>query len=98
MTNDRLKNMSTSETTRLRRFREQAYKRQGGLCYWCDEPMGPVGSGPRGVTAEHLTQRAVGGATNTTNIVAACAECNQKRERGPRHKSPFAAYKAPRQR
>jgi hypothetical protein len=79
----------------VRRLREQAYARQGGLCYWCDRPMlRNAEKSPRNCTAEHLIRSVDGGRTNTINIVAACALCNNTRHtpvRKVHHKPPTKA-------
>lgn len=70
---------------RLKQMREEAFKRQGGLCYWCDEPMIVIAEedNPRLCTAEHVVRQAEGGPTSRSNIVAACFECNNNRHRKP---------------
>jgi 5-methylcytosine-specific restriction endonuclease McrA len=71
----------------LAALRDLAYKRQRGLCYWCGQEMIYHGRGelprpwnhPRTLTADHLIRKADGGRTTSTNIVAACAQCNNRR-------------------
>ena len=68
---------------RLKQMREEAFARQGGACYWCDEPMLMIAdqSDPRLCTAEHVVRQVEGGPTSRWNIVAACRECNNSRHR-----------------
>jgi 5-methylcytosine-specific restriction endonuclease McrA len=67
----------TLETLRKRAFREQ-----GGLCYWCQQPMKTHGAqnDPLLCTADHLIPRYAGGLTKPGNIVAACRKCNNGRQ------------------
>lgn len=77
---------------RLRVLRDQAFARQGGLCYYCKEPMVAATPDtvetPNMVTAEHLLPQSQGGATNEFNIVAACLRCNN--DRGDRDEREFS--------
>jgi len=74
--------------------RHAAFKRQGGLCYYCEFPMWlkePTDfvedSSAKEVysrlqcTAEHLVARQDGGGNSSNNIVAACIFCNKTRHR-----------------
>jgi len=54
-------------------LRYHACRAQGGLCFYCRQPMG------RNVTAEHLRARSDGGPDTHENIVAACRYCNLQR-------------------
>jgi hypothetical protein len=73
---------------RLQQLREQAFKRQGGTCYWCDSPMlDPLSDHPRACTAEHLQPRSRGGRDQPHNIVAACFCCNNERGNGTRKRA-----------
>jgi 5-methylcytosine-specific restriction enzyme A len=62
-------------------LRWRAYRAQGGLCYWCQQPMLPNAeiNDPRALTADHLVPRYAGGQTKPGNIVAACRRCNSER-------------------
>lgn len=71
-----------AEHRRRIRMREAAFDRQGGLCWWCKQPMarGPGHDGnPRKLTGDHLYRVREGGTTVVCNIVAACLACNHKR-------------------
>jgi hypothetical protein len=70
------------DSARRRRIIAEALARQGGLCYWCDVPVGEA-------TAEHLTPRHLGGRFSRDNIVVACPGCNHNR--GP-HDAPTETY------
>ena len=83
------------------RFRNDAFQRQGGSCYYCNFRMWTVGGDnfpPRYLrrlqcTAEHLVPLSQGGLTNATNIVAACLYCNRTRHKAKRPLD-FATFKA----
>jgi 5-methylcytosine-specific restriction endonuclease McrA len=78
---------------RLLRYRQQAFKRQKGRCYYCGVPMwsgrADEFAGNYGIresqvkhfrcTAEHLIARQDGGTDDRENIVAACLYCNLTR-------------------
>jgi len=101
--------ISSREHAEIKRLRRRAYWKQNGLCYWCQREMtmdGNPGTDPLALTADHLTPFYAGGKTRPGNIVAACYECNNKRNpeanRGhggisvgnDRPISPFAALAA----
>lgn len=78
---------------KIAKIRVQKYAEQGGLCFYCQQPMWE--SDPLKFaqsyklsrkrlswlrsTAEHLLPRQEGGADLPMNIVAACAYCNSHR-------------------
>ena len=78
---------------RLLRYRQQAFKKQKGRCYYCGVPMwlgnidefaGNFGMKESDIkrfqcTAEHLIARQDGGTDDRGNIVAACLYCNSTR-------------------
>lgn len=67
--------------------RARLFEEQGGLCFYCREPMNPPPfprpRGPRDVTLEHLIPLSEGGRRAFPNEVAACNECNHRRGRMP---------------
>jgi len=79
----------------LSKSRHAAFKRQGGLCYYCGFPIwleqptvfvekygiSKKDSARFQCTAEHLVARQDGGADSRDNIVAACRFCNNGRHR-----------------
>ena len=81
--------------SKLNRLRAQAFRNQGGRCYYCDLPMWlrtppvvPVSGSSKyfasealRCTAEHLVARCDGGTDNPENIAAACLLCNRRRHR-----------------
>jgi len=78
-----------SEYSRLRRFRNIAFVRQGGKCHWCGSMMIPnterdLCDHPRFCTGDHLVPMSRGGLTEESNIVAACKTCNNHRQQTPR--------------
>lgn len=52
-------------------YRADAYRRQGGKCCYCREPMTR-----ETVSADHVVARRNGGITSRENIKAACKDCN----------------------
>jgi hypothetical protein len=67
-----------------RRLARRAFHRQGGLCWWCRQPMtwghrGGDAYDPLTATADHVQPVWDGGQTIAGNIVAACNTCNQAR-------------------
>jgi hypothetical protein len=91
---------------RIKVLRQQAFERQGGLCYYCgvrmwlsnpsELPGGPHSSNAWAklrCTAEHLKAQAEGGLDAPENIVAACALCNHTRHKRKRPPEP-QAYQA----
>ncbi|MES2895899.1 MAG: HNH endonuclease [Pseudomonadota bacterium] len=76
---------------KLKTLRALALSKQGGLCYYCAEPMLPSDGGRpvgRRCTAEHLQARRAGGKNHASNVVAACFACNQGRHRRKGDLSP----------
>src|SRR5687768_7510081 len=80
--------------SRIQILRHQAFKRQGGRCYYCGIPMwllshdelpgrslSPAAAARLKCTAEHLVPRSEGGTNIAANIVAACAHCNWTRHK-----------------
>lgn len=82
---------STRDRLRARQYAKRAYSRQGGRCFWCHEAMiyvaskpWPAETDPRLMTADHVIPWRWGGRSTPGNIVAACYECNQRRDQGLR--------------
>lgn len=88
-----------TERGRIKKLRRAAFKRQSGLCFWCHDPMiektsvngAEVWNHRRMCTADHLLWKARGGLTTRSNIVAACADCNQRRHPPP-HEGDVQSY------
>ena len=55
-------------------FRTDARAQQQGRCAYCKEPL-PL----KKTTADHVTPRVKGGATDRKNIKAACRACNMSK-------------------
>lgn len=86
----------------LRAPRTKAFKKQNGRCYYCDLPMwisdAKIFSQRYELTlkqaqlfkctGEHLIAFHEGGATNQSNIVAACYYCNSRRHKPKAALSP----------
>lgn len=83
-------------STRLVRYRQQAFVRQNGRCIYCGLPVFPkktldnfalqhglseTRARALQCTAEHLQARCDGGPDKKENIAAACMTCNQRRHR-----------------
>lgn len=73
-------------------LRARLFAAQGGRCCWCGLGMDLKGQGGRGVTLEHLTPRAKGGADGEDNLAAACRRCNAAR--GDQEAEAFRAARA----
>lgn len=68
--------------TKLNKLRDEAFHRQGGLCWYCGRRMSAAShKGPNRRTAEHLLAQCDGGQDVAENIVAACYFCNVQRHR-----------------
>lgn len=48
-------------------------------CYWCGRRLNRKTNDPRQKTREHLYPRGLGGNGAHKNVVAACRECNTRR-------------------
>jgi len=71
---------SGSKDRQVKDMRHQKWLFQGGLCWWCKEPMLKE-FGDRGEYAsmEHLVEAAKGGTFHWDNIRIAHAKCNHSR-------------------
>ena len=81
--------------SKLKKIKLSKFKSQDGRCYYCCQPMWTGNSGefcktfnmslPQAAkfqcTAEHVVARCDGGKDVSSNIVAACKFCNNKRHR-----------------
>lgn len=68
----------------VKRTRLELVMRQGNRCYWCKQYMtigegGTIPPRPTDATLDHVIARADGGSKKVTNLVAACAKCNNER-------------------
>ena len=82
---------------RLKKYRRQAFKKQGGRCFYCRKPMWlgsaeefadkygitEIQAEPFQCTTEHLVARQDGGKDVRENIAAACLRCNSERHHVP---------------
>ena len=55
-------------------WRENEWKRQKGLCMWCNEPVPK-----KHATLEHIVPVSEGGSLEPPNLGMACAPCNSNR-------------------
>jgi hypothetical protein len=90
--------------TRIVKYRQKAFSEQAGRCYYCMVPVWDhspeaftsLHSISRRLapllrcTAEHLHPKGAGGRDTASNIVAACAFCNQTRHRARIPLEPMA--------
>lgn len=81
----------------LQRMRGYLMRKQGGKCHWCHEAMHFNESGvqprpPRAVTVDHVVPRWLGGSDDEGNLVAACEECNVRRNREENGGRDLARY------
>lgn len=92
----------SNKRSSLKKQRTRAFYSQGGVCYYCNQPMWnkkpqeltsqyPISSGQAQFlrcTGEHLESHSEGGSSGSINIVAACWYCNQNRHRRKNKLSP----------
>lgn len=66
---------------KYKKQRIKLFKKQGGLCHWCNEPMRQDVSPlhPLSVTIEHVIPLGRNGLDNPNNIVLAHKKCNNDR-------------------
>lgn len=70
---------------KTRRYRQEAFVEQKGICFYCCEPMTAAG-----FTGDHKVPFRMGGTTERRNIVACCAPCNKaKADMHIRHFMPL---------
>jgi hypothetical protein len=84
-------------------YREQAFVRQSGRCFYCScemwrgkssanfckrHSLTPAQAGWLQSTAEHVVAKCDGGADSAANIVAACWRCNRGRHARKKPKTP----------
>lgn len=62
---------------RLIKWRLDAARKQGNKCYWCQAPFTEENK----PTTEHIIPLSEGGIDDKRNIAAACAKCNNERDR-----------------
>lgn len=83
------------ETQRREALRIELFKMQGGLCFWCVDPMsldrtritehGNVKFNTRFATFEHLRRKRDGGKLTRENTRLAHESCNRNRDRRSNH-------------
>lgn len=61
---------------------DRLYKRQGGRCAICGEPMSRREDDPHRATLDHVMPRSLGGGGSIRNLRAAGMSCNTSRGRG----------------
>ncbi|WP_193335918.1 HNH endonuclease [Devosia beringensis] len=77
--------------SKLNKLRDEAFDRQGGLCWYCGRRMtAATDKRPNRRTAEHLLAQCDGGQDVAENIVAACWFCNTRRHTSKTPLSPQA--------
>lgn len=69
----------SGDRAKVRRYRDESAKRQGMLCWWCEQPMNRTPNDPGQVSADHIIEMSRGGGHSRENIVAACLYCNTSR-------------------
>jgi 5-methylcytosine-specific restriction endonuclease McrA len=79
------KHLSRGSRRHFAKRRLELAQDQGGLCFWCGEPMrdeAPSNGRPHPPlmpTIDHIIPRARGGTNERVNLVAACSDCNNRR-------------------
>lgn len=70
---------------KVKRWRDRLYVLQGGKCHWCGKLMyksrGYDDQSPDQLTVDHVVRYADSKSHDRSNLVAACLECNWRRER-----------------
>lgn len=72
------------------------WKRCGGICHYCGEPMMRMPNERRSFTLDHVVPRSRGGTNHLSNLVGSCAECNN--DKGSLTGDEYAAVLAVRKR
>ena len=92
------------KSRRKQALRRRLWAAQGGLCYYCGQPMNIerlVGPVPREVgsdndpTIDHKQPRSRGGADTSDNLVLACRRCNTLKRNRPAWAPPRPKTQAP---
>jgi 5-methylcytosine-specific restriction endonuclease McrA len=60
------------KTEEFTKWRRRQFLKQGGTCYYCDEPL--IGSRQN---IEHITPKSKGGTNSRKNLVITCSRCNK---------------------
>lgn len=63
------------KTDGFRRWRHKQFLKQGGTCYYCDNP---IFGGVR-ENVDHVIPKVAGGSNHPSNLVLACARCNKEK-------------------
>lgn len=86
---------SRSDSNKTKRCRDKAFRIQGGLCFYCHNPMwlrtglhefakiyqiSFEDARLRQCTGDHVLELKNGGQTSQGNVVATCLYCNLKRD------------------
>jgi 5-methylcytosine-specific restriction endonuclease McrA len=73
----------SGRTTFLAQLRTALLLRQHHRCFWCGHPVTLDTAFDSSATLDHLVPLSSGGRTNMTNLVVACARCNNIRGTTP---------------
>lgn len=71
---------TAAELAERYRLKVDVYRRDRGLCFYCDEPRTF-----KEMTMDHIKPECHGGRLEYDNIVCACFECNHERGNMPAH-------------
>lgn len=66
------------KTPQFAKWKRKQFLKQGGLCWYCQQPLWLSRQ-----NVEHKTARSLGGKNNKNNLVLACAPCNK--DKGSSH-------------
>lgn len=61
-------------TPEFAKWKKKQFLKQGGLCWYCQEPLWLSKQ-----NVEHKTARSLGGRNNKNNLVLACSTCNKNK-------------------
>lgn len=62
------------KTPAFAKWKRRQFLKQGGLCWYCQQPLWLSKQ-----NVEHKTARSLGGKNNKNNLVLACSNCNKNK-------------------
>lgn len=66
--------LSWRKTDGFRKWQRRQFLKQGGTCYYCDQPLMGVRQ-----NVEHIRPKSKGGDNRRSNLVLACSNCNKEK-------------------
>lgn len=62
------------KTDDFQKWRHKQFLKQGGTCYYCDQPLAGVRQ-----NTEHVIPKYAGGDNRRSNLVLSCSQCNREK-------------------